>query len=142
MVQTRTSLCRHSNQSLRAAENSAGKRFGEARDWAAIFGDVRRSRATETALSRVSGGKAAESQRLFRPRQETGIAQDCVVAEAVHIGPVSVELFPANREKNTEIRENRPFGSMLAHFFRRTSKACTQIPCATEQGLFFDITGK
>jgi hypothetical protein len=34
---------------------------------------------TETALSRVSGGKAAEGQRLFRRRQETGIAQDCVV---------------------------------------------------------------
>jgi hypothetical protein len=31
---------------------------------------------TETALARVSHGKAAESQRLFRQRQETGIAQD------------------------------------------------------------------
>jgi hypothetical protein len=38
---------------------------------------------TETALSRVSGGKAAEGQRLFRRRQETGIAQDCVVELAV-----------------------------------------------------------
>jgi Integrase core domain len=36
-------------------------------------------RARETALPRISGGKAAGSQRLFRRRQETGIAQDCVV---------------------------------------------------------------
>jgi hypothetical protein len=54
-------------------------KFGKARDRGGIFGDTGRSRATETALSRVSGGKAAESQRLFRRRQETGFAQDCVV---------------------------------------------------------------
>ena len=30
-------------------------------------------------MEMVSDGKAAESQRLFRRRQETGIAQDCVV---------------------------------------------------------------
>jgi hypothetical protein len=38
-------------------------------------GDARLS----TARRPVSSGKAAESQRLFRRRQETGIAQDCVV---------------------------------------------------------------
>jgi hypothetical protein len=38
--------------------------------------------AAETALSRVSGGKAAESQRLFPRRRETGISQDCVVEPA------------------------------------------------------------
>jgi hypothetical protein len=37
---TRTSLCRHSNQSLSATGNSAGKKFGETRDWAGIFGDL------------------------------------------------------------------------------------------------------
>ena len=86
---TQTGLCRHSNRSLFASGNSAGKRFGEARDRDGIFGDTGRFRVTETALSRVSGGKAAESQRLFRRRQETGIAQDCVVAAALQIGPVS-----------------------------------------------------
>jgi hypothetical protein len=65
---TRTGLCRHSNQSLFASGNSAGKKFGEARDWGGIFGDAARFRAAETALSRVSVGKAAESQRLFRRR--------------------------------------------------------------------------
>jgi hypothetical protein len=71
---TQTGLCRHSNQSLFAGGNSAGKEFGEARDWAGFFGDTRRFRGTETAPSRVPGGKAAESQILFRRRQETGIA--------------------------------------------------------------------
>jgi hypothetical protein len=59
--------------------NSSGKGFGEARDWGGIFGGTSRFRAAEIALSRVSSGQAAESQRLFRTRQETGIAQDCVV---------------------------------------------------------------
>jgi hypothetical protein len=35
--------------------------------------------AAEAALSRISDGKAAECQRLFPRRRETGIAQDCVV---------------------------------------------------------------
>jgi hypothetical protein len=74
----RTGLCRCSNRSLFAGANSAGKRIGEARDWAGFFGDTCQFQAVETARSRVSGGKAAESQRLFRPRQETGIAQEIV----------------------------------------------------------------
>jgi hypothetical protein len=36
-------------------------------------------RATETVLSRVCGCKAAESQKPFRPWQETGFTWDCVV---------------------------------------------------------------
>jgi hypothetical protein len=69
-------------QSLSATGNSAGKKFGEARDWAGIFGDTTGFRATETTLSGVPGGKAAESQRLSRRRQETGIPQNCVVGLA------------------------------------------------------------
>jgi hypothetical protein len=59
--ETRTGLCRYSNQSLFAAGNCARKMFGEARDWADIFGDIGQFWTRETALSRVSGGKAAES---------------------------------------------------------------------------------
>jgi hypothetical protein len=81
---TQTGLCRHSNPSLFAGRNSAGKEFGEARDWAGVFGDTRRFRGTETAPSRVAGGKAAESQRLFRRRHEAGIAQDWVVGPPRH----------------------------------------------------------
>jgi hypothetical protein len=58
---TRTGLYRHSNQSLLASENSARKGFGETRDWAGFFRDAGLFRATETTLSRVSGGKATES---------------------------------------------------------------------------------
>jgi hypothetical protein len=54
-----------------------------------IFGDAGRFQVTETAVRR---GKATESQRLFARRQETGIAQEWVVAEAVLIGPVSDEF--------------------------------------------------
>jgi hypothetical protein len=61
-------------RSLSATGNSVGKKFSEARDRGGIFGDASQFPATETALSRVSGGKAAESQRLFQRRQETGIA--------------------------------------------------------------------
>src|ERR1700761_9113495 len=43
-----------------------GKIIGGARDWGGIFRDAGRFRSTETALSRISGGKAAESQRLFQ----------------------------------------------------------------------------
>jgi hypothetical protein len=67
----RLSDCRHSNQSLFAIGIFAGKRFREARDCAGGFGDTRRFRATETASFRVSAGEAAESQRLFRPRQKS-----------------------------------------------------------------------
>jgi hypothetical protein len=47
-----------------------------------VFSDISRFRATETALSRVTGGKATESQRLFQRREKIGIAQDCVVEAA------------------------------------------------------------
>ena len=50
-----------STQSLFSGENFAGKKFGEARDWAGVFGDVSRFGSTETALSRTSCGKAADS---------------------------------------------------------------------------------
>jgi hypothetical protein len=62
-----------------ATGNSAGKRFSEARDRDGIFRGTGRFRATETDAIRVSAGKAAESQRLFRRRQETEVAQECVV---------------------------------------------------------------
>jgi hypothetical protein len=67
-----------SNRSLLfGSGNSAGKRFGEARDRGGIFGVT--GPIAETTLSRVTGGKATESQRLFRRRQESGIAPDWVV---------------------------------------------------------------
>ena len=62
-----------------ATGNSVGKGFGEARDLGGIFADASRFRTAETALSRVSGAKAAESYRLFRQPHESGFARDWVV---------------------------------------------------------------
>jgi hypothetical protein len=90
--ETRTGLWRESNQSLSSPRIPAGKKFGEGRDCAGDFGHASRFRPTETALSRASGGKAAESQRLFRPRWETGIAQDCVV-ELAGLEPANKQLY-------------------------------------------------
>ena len=53
----RTCLCRHSNQSLFASENSVGKGFDEARDSAGIFWRHCRFRAAETTLSPSSVAK-------------------------------------------------------------------------------------
>jgi hypothetical protein len=39
------------------------------------------------------------------------------VAEAVLIGPVSGNIFPANREKNREFGENRPLRLTLTVIF-------------------------
>ena len=77
--------------SLFATEISAGKRFGEAEDRAGILAtpaNPRRQRPHYPASR-----KAAESQRLFRSRQEGDVSQDCVVAVAVPFGPVSAWHF-------------------------------------------------
>ena len=99
-----TGLCRHSNQSLFASVNSAGKKFGEARDQGAIFGDTGQFRATETALSCLFGAKVTESQRLFRRRQETAFARSvtrsqfnsrtCRVAKLPTLPPRSTTSAP------------------------------------------------
>jgi hypothetical protein len=77
---TQTGLCQHSNRSLFASANSAGKGFGVARDRGGIFGDTGQLRAVETEPSRVSHGKAAESQRLFRQRKPAS-KQLCVAMD-------------------------------------------------------------
>jgi hypothetical protein len=73
----------------------AWKGFGQARDRGDIFGETTPFRPAETALSRVSGSKAAKSQRPFRPRLETGIARDCVV-EHVGLEPATKRLWMAD----------------------------------------------
>jgi hypothetical protein len=60
MPRLRTGLRRHSNASLFGRGNFAGKKFRDARDRGRVFCDTGRFRTIETALSRVSGGKAKE----------------------------------------------------------------------------------
>jgi hypothetical protein len=64
-----------------------------------------------------------------------------LVAEAVLIGPVSVRVFPANREKNRDVRENRPSRSILKWLLIAVSMACGTIPYEIEQGTFFAEQG-
>jgi hypothetical protein len=65
-----------------------------------------------------------------------------VVADAVAFEPVSNAKFPANREKNRESRRIRTLDAILTAGTRAISKACSEIPYATEQGDFFELSGK
>jgi hypothetical protein len=58
-----------------------------------------------------------------------------VVADAVTVEPVSISKFPANREINREFHRIRPLGAILKADMRAISKAFSQIPYATEQGI-------
>jgi hypothetical protein len=92
---TQIGLCRHSNPSLFAGRNSAGKEFGEARDWAGVFGDTRRFRGTETAPPSATTQSCANPGFLASSEQSLtfrGFAAGDV--EAVLIGPVSVFFSP------------------------------------------------
>jgi hypothetical protein len=68
----RTGLC--SGERIPPGKGSARPETG-----AALLASLGRLWAAETTLFCVTGGKATESQRLFRRRQESGIARDCVV---------------------------------------------------------------
>jgi hypothetical protein len=59
-----------------------------------------------------------------------------VVADAVDVEPVSSPEFPANREINREFRQIRLLGAILHADTRANSEACSEIPYATEQGIF------
>ena len=58
-----------------------------------------------------------------------------MVADTVQVEPVSTAKFPANREKNREFRRIRPLGAILKADTRADSKAFSQIPYTTEQGI-------
>jgi hypothetical protein len=64
-----------------------------------------------------------------------------VVADAVAFEPVSTPKFPANREKNREFRRIRAFDAILFADTRAISKACSEIPYATEQGIILAEQG-
>jgi hypothetical protein len=57
-----------------------------------------------------------------------------VAADAVPVEPVSTQV-PANREINREFHRIRPLGAILKADTRAISKAFSQIPYATEQGI-------
>jgi hypothetical protein len=58
-----------------------------------------------------------------------------MVADAVPFEPVSTAKFPTNREKNREFRQIRSLCEMLKASKPAFSKASSQIPYTTEQGI-------
>jgi hypothetical protein len=59
-----------------------------------------------------------------------------MVADAVPIEPVSTPKFAANREKNREFCRIRALVAILIADTRANSATCSEIPYATEQGIF------
>jgi hypothetical protein len=59
-----------------------------------------------------------------------------VVADAVPVEPVSTHEFPANREINREFRRIRLLSAILKADTRANSKAFSEIPYSTKQGIF------
>ena len=63
------------------------------------------------------------------------------MADAVHVEPVSTAEFPANREKNREFCRIPALEAALIANTRASSKACNEIPYATEQGNILEEQG-
>jgi hypothetical protein len=86
----RTGLSRQANPSLSVGTKSAGNAFARARDRAAFCTRKPPSPAAETGNASPASAKVAEHRGLFKRPQEIVFVQDCVVDDAVLIGPVSV----------------------------------------------------
>ena len=56
--------------------------------------------------------------------------------DPVPIGPVCAGKFPANREINREFRRIRLLSAILKADTRANSKASSEIPYPTKQGIF------
>jgi hypothetical protein len=72
---------------------------------------------------------------VFRLQQVVGHMLKILVADAVIVEPVSTPKFPANRDINREFRQIRSLCEILNADTRAISKAFSQIPYATEQGI-------
>jgi hypothetical protein len=68
------------------------------------------------------------------PRRKSQFEREWVLADAVACEPVSTVEFPANREINREFRRIRAPDAILFADTGTISKACSEIPYATEQG--------
>ena len=86
--------------------------------------------------SRISTRKSPEVGGLRGSIRDFGDYEDCVVADAVAVEPVSTDKFPANREINREFCRIRSLCKILKADTRAISKAFSQIPYTTEQGIY------
>jgi hypothetical protein len=64
-----------------------------------------------------------------------------VAEDAVLIGPVSIVKFPASREINREFRRFGSFLRIRAVNQQANSMSCSQIPYASEQGIYWTEQG-
>jgi hypothetical protein len=64
-----------------------------------------------------------------------------MVADAVAVELVSTPKFPANREINREFHQIGPLCKILEAHTRADSKASSEIPYATEQGIILAEQG-
>ena len=78
---------------------------------------------------------------IFGKSPQVGEKLEWMVADAVHVEPVSIPKFPANREKNREFHQIGPLCKILKAATRANSKACSEIPYATEQGIISEEQG-
>jgi hypothetical protein len=97
--------------------------------------------SVETGNASIVRAKVAEHRGFFERPQEIVFVQDCVVVDALLIGPVSNPKFPDNREINREFFNFGPFYAILAPNQRANSSACRKIPYAAEQGMFLAEQG-
>src|SRR5262249_38755721 len=84
--------------------------------------------------------RAHESANDQDPRNELSASHQLVGEMFQAINSLRTK-FPANREINREFRKFRASAAIFASNQRANSKACGQIPYATEQGTFAAITG-
>src|SRR5262249_7697539 len=84
--------------------------------------------------------RAHESANDQDPRNELSASHQLVGEMFQAINSLRTK-FPANREFNREFRKFRASAAISVSNQRANSKACGQIPYATEQGIFAAITG-
>ena len=96
------------------------------------FRPVSPARDQISKIMRRTGRANAACSRKVSVIRDSG---NCVVADAVLVEPVSNAEFPANREINREFRQIRSLRCDFEADTRANSAACSEIPCATEQGI-------
>jgi hypothetical protein len=96
--------------------------------------DRQQRQSTRTKTHQFDAIRTAPGKSLF--------VWDCVVADAVAVEPVSAWKFPPNREKYREFCSNERNSRAVAIKKSRQVGTLDEIPCATEQGILGDVTGK
>jgi len=97
-----------SNRSLFVTGNSAGKKFGEARDWAGIFSGNSGYRARVLCRPAHEGADAPHATRLLRPPHQSATPPSQYPRDAVHaaVQMASANNVLARRSKKTPAKSH------------------------------------